>query len=345
MKVNKMSQKTIKKGDASTMKNVFFAVMVAVLAIGMAYGTADAAVSGQCANCHTMHNSQNGAAVTTGSTSVLLKGGCIACHAAGTSSLTTLRVDETNPGTQAGGSFKQTGSTGSSRHDVATLTTDGTLTVVPGKTGAPIQLNVGELTCAGVKGCHGKHDATNGADELGSIKGAHHDKTGTVLGFRMLWYGTDAATATQIAGKGSADFEKASAGAGNHNVYAADNGTTRVGISSFCANCHGAFHGTGNTNPSSPFQRHPTDNLLSAASGWTMASVTVDYVNNPFSFESVSGMATTAAYTTTNAKVSCISCHRAHGTQYADLLRFDYSAQSAGGGGTTGCLGCHHKQR
>ncbi|MBW1796331.1 MAG: hypothetical protein JRJ38_18260 [Deltaproteobacteria bacterium] len=51
-------------------------------------------------------------------------------------------------------------------------------------------------------------------------------------------------------------------------------------------------------------------------------------------------------YTTDGARVTCLSCHRAHGTDNHDILRFDYSTQIAGSTGVTaGCLGCHVGQR
>jgi hypothetical protein len=44
------------------------------------------------------------------------------------------------------------------------------------------------------------------------------------------------------------------------------------------------------------------------------------------------------------AIVTCISCHRAHGSEYADLLRWDYTAGTSAGSGTnlnSGCFVCH----
>ena len=122
-------------------------------------------------------------------------------------------------------------------------------------------------------------------------------------------------------------------------------GATNDSINALCALCHGDFHGTDDVKSGSNWIRHPTENLLSDASGWTMASVTVDYENNPFSFNDLTGKSTTTAYDTTGARVACVSCHRAHGTAYNDILRWDYATMLAGGAGTTGCLGCHHLQR
>ena len=43
-----------------------------------------------------------------------------------------------------------------------------------------------------------------------------------------------------------------------------------------------------------------------------------------------------------DAIVLCISCHRAHGTPYADILRWDYSSCTAGNpNANCGCFACH----
>ena len=40
--------------------------------------------------------------------------------------------------------------------------------------------------------------------------------------------------------------------------------------------------------------------------------------------------------------VTCLSCHCAHGSDYPDLLRWDYSQNIAGGGANdNGCFICH----
>ena len=42
------------------------------------------------------------------------------------------------------------------------------------------------------------------------------------------------------------------------------------------------------------------------------------------------------------AIVLCISCHRAHATPYADILRWDYSSCTAGNqNDDCGCFACH----
>ncbi|RLA81698.1 MAG: hypothetical protein DRG33_00080, partial [Deltaproteobacteria bacterium] len=38
-------------------------------------------------------------------------------------------------------------------------------------------------------------------------------------------------------------------------------------------------------------------------------------------------------------QVQCLSCHRAHGSPYPDMLRWDY--RNWPGGGMNGCAVCH----
>jgi predicted CXXCH cytochrome family protein len=40
-------------------------------------------------------------------------------------------------------------------------------------------------------------------------------------------------------------------------------------------------------------------------------------------------------------KVMCLSCHRAHGSPYKDMLRWDYGTMNVGSGLTGGCFKCH----
>jgi len=41
----------------------------------------------------------------------------------------------------------------------------------------------------------------------------------------------------------------------------------------------------------------------------------------------------------------CLSCHVAHGSPYADMLRWDYGTMVAGGGGSGGCFTCHTQKK
>jgi len=321
-----------------------------VLALCMASllwgGSAFAVVSGACSNCHTMHNSQDGAVVVAGGAQAhLTKGGCLGCHTGvGVESAPTVDRDY-NVDSLAGGTFDPTGAGSDSMiHNVDIvgalngLGSEGTLASIPG---ASVGMNGGkgstdptDLTCAGSNGCHG--DADVAGNDAG-IQGFHHGTIGST-GYRLLQI---ASTGADVVGTGASDYEEAISDgytAGDeHNVYSS---STTVGINKFCANCHPDFYGTGNTKSGSDWVKHPTDNTIPGT--WTP---TVNYRDNPFAFADISGKTTTAVYDATDAQVACLSCHRAHGSDYADLLRWDYTAQVAGSGLTYGCLGCHNNQR
>ena len=127
-----------------------------------------------------------------------------------------------------------------------------------------------------------------------------------------------------------------------YRALTSDSEPTRDSISSLCSLCHGGFHDRDDTANSGVWTRHPTEYSIPA--GW---SATVDYERNPFAFDSDAwdSVSTGSEYTATNAKVACVSCHKAHGSDEADLLRFSYGDMAAGGSSTFGCLGCHTAQR
>jgi len=332
------------KGEGvNVMRKIILAAFVGLLSVGLLYGVAHAAITSACSNCHTMHNSQNGTVVNAdGPFGYLVRASCYGCHSGGGIDDAPLIDKTTNM--LAGGSFSTSvATTDTRRHDVkadiSSLDETTNTTGTPGNSGSTLTIAVGDFDtnfrCAGSKGCHGVHTTT---DPDAAMKGYHH---GAKTGYRFLHLGTAAyASGNAVTGVGSSTYEAGGATSVQHNVY----GSGTTGISELCAECHGQFHGSGNTGSATPFTRHPTDNLLSDASGWTMASVTVDYDNTPFAFDSPSGKTTTEAYTTSAANVSCLSCHRAHGSAYVDILRWEYDV-TPGSGTTTKCLACHHLQR
>jgi len=348
------------------MKKTLFIILL-VLSVVLAYGSAHA-LTGVCSGCHTMHNSQDGQNVATGddgstTTSTpnasLTISTCIGCHNGGVTSAPNIFGSTYGTNTTAGGTFNSSvADTNSKKHNVQDLVAAGmetdedvNVTGTPGNGGdSTLTVGLTELTCAGAKGCHGDHSQTGSA---AGIKGFHHaSRTAdrSSKGYRFL----ETSTGTPIEGKGSTqagvdgwEINQPSSGLDVHNVYNADAGTS---ISTLCAQCHGEFHGTSDTGSSSPFQRHPTDNAIPVAWDSVGAGVTIDYQNNPFGFSGTdfTTKAINVAYAddlSDNPDVVCVSCHRAHGTPNNDLLRFDYSGMVAGGGGTTGCLGCHTNQR
>lgn len=339
------------------MKRTVVTTIAVVLALMMVYGLSTtgkveaAAVGGVCSNCHTMHNSQNGTTPTGGTANpnaYLTLNTCTGCHA--DTSRPTANIF--NSGTTgaggtliASGTFSAAIATSDSRkHNpvyiengagaTTGITADATLTATaPGGTMAT---NV--LSCAGTNGCHGTSTG---------IAGNHHNAS---AGYRFLY--VDDSTA--VLGKGPVDGsnnqtrELGGATTTSHNVYSS---STTAGINKYCAKCHGSFHGTANTGSGSPFTRHPTDNTIGSngTAGWIASyAQDADYHNTPVAFANITTISTSAAYdaaTLANAQVACVSCHRAHGSNQPDLLRFDYAAQSAGGGDVSGCLTCHVRQR
>ncbi len=342
---------------------------------------AAAKVAGQCAICHTMHNSQDGApmafdaagAAQTAPNDVLLLRGCVACHTGsndGTNvipyvsdtSAPTYGVDGTTGDTLAGGSFywvasRTAGADGSltdqTGHNVATdgmAPQDAVLLNMP--PGALVGLTA-QLRCAGANGCHGDSAETS---DFAAISGTHHaddstiDGSTTATSFRFL---------LGVIGLEDPDWEYQPTVTA-HNQYKGVDRTTDTTdqtdtISSLCARCHNDFHNgageVGGTNPTtgafaSPWVRHPTDFDM-ANTGGTSEYRSYGGAGNPYvvsapvASDDVSAVKNAITFTGDDAIVTCISCHRAHGSSYSDLLRWDYSAVSAGTGGSGACFECH----
>jgi predicted CXXCH cytochrome family protein len=160
-------------------------------------------ISGACANCHTMHNSQNGESVTGGEPNeYLLVFGCVGCHSSDigkTNSFgapvvmhTTEPTGQGKSKTNAAGDFYWVNISPSGNaakgHNVIDLPgvtsedgnigltppgwdPDATLGFVYGRVANGENQWTSQLTCAGQYGCHGDH-SQQGSDA--GIKGAHH---------------------------------------------------------------------------------------------------------------------------------------------------------------------------
>ena len=139
---------------------------------------------------------------------------------------------------------------------------------------------------------------------------------------------------------------------GDHNYY---HGTTAqysegngLGnyqtITAFCQGCHGVFHGTPDVpspgdgmGTSSPWIRHPTDIALPTTGEYAG----YDPTGAGYSTEAPVAWIDPANPTRAEAIVMCLSCHRPHGSDQPDMLRWDYTTMIAGGGGSGGCFTCH----
>jgi hypothetical protein len=233
-------------------------------------------------------------------------------------------------------------------------------------------LNKDYITCAGYVGCHGKR-LDDGAKTRGikMIKGAHHmnvdgkcdpDPVNADIynSYRFL-----------VGVKGlenTGTYKWQNYNANNHNEYFGASAPLELGcsdtnchgntptgggvyspngsISVFCGTCHGQFHDKSEMGGgSSPFKRHPTDVILPNSgeySAYTTYSIEAPVARAGTVPDSSDSTVTPG---TNNAIVMCLSCHAAHATPYADILKWDYTAMVAGGGGSGGCFTCHTQKK
>ncbi len=141
-----------------------------------------------------------------------------------------------------------------------------------------------------------------------------------------------------------------------HNVYKGTTANytsalnlTNNSIGELCAGCHGKFHHgsvdlkEGMRNSAGAWIRHPSDVLLPNEGEY--AAYTVYDPLAPVAKTSLDGTVTSVV-TPGEDVVTCISCHRAHGSPYPDMLRWDYTNDCSAGSDDTaanpcGCFTCH----
>jgi len=137
-------------------------------------------------------------------------------------------------------------------------------------------------------------------------------------------------------------------GATDHNEYLGFQKTGGYGFgglghttTAFCTGCHGVFHDYQVSG--GEWLRHPSDAIIPNEREY-------QYVGgDTHLYDPLSPVAKPTVDTTPDTTVNpgtdmvmCLSCHRPHGSPYPDLLRWDYTQQTAGGGGDdTGCFYCH----
>jgi len=328
-----------------------------------------ALTKGNCAMCHT--GSNEGLGSTTHVPHVESSAGEPAYRFNGT----VISGSGTNY-TLAGGSFYwREGNCGNGSdtntgdvcvHDVDFFSSEGPYTPPgydPNNYGRPQNWNK-QLTCAGNYGCHGKFDPNNSTldDPFAAISGAHHKNVRRDNGtaepndvydsYRFL-YG--------IKGTEDDNWEYDYDSTSHNGYYAVDLYGQSVSspdvnsgsINYLCGECHGQFHWNSTTGSyGSPWLRHPTDIDMNHYIGTNK-----EYQNYPGPFDANGtyfpdvpvgtddGSVVSTVWSSGKAIVLCISCHRAHGSPYADLLRWPYDACTCGNStnSTTqcGCFACH----
>jgi predicted CXXCH cytochrome family protein len=159
-----------------------------------------------------------------------------------------------------------------------------------------------------------------------------------------------------VLGKEDGDWEYTTDGVGDHNYYKGtdDNYSTAGGealrnkktITSFCAGCHGKFHGPrisdDGMGSEGAWIRHPTDKFLPDSEEY--GNYDPDVPAN-YSVEAPVAWIDPENPVRAEAVVMCLSCHRPHGSPYSDLLRWDYDDMEAGTADPDkagkGCFTCH----
>ncbi len=200
---------------------------------------------------------------------------------------------------------------------------------------------------------------------------AHHadDTGGGVVGASGGWYrflnSSEHGTAsTGVKGIEDSDWEQ-TVSSSDHNEYNGCNnpyGNDDNSISNDCAGCHYKFHGINYTDTDgtvladnkSPWFLHPTHLALAdTASGAEYHNYNNGNGYNPLAPlardpDRLATMTTSTstvyvAYGTADGdQVMCLSCHRAHGSPYPDMLRWDYNTCQAGTPNSNcGCFVCH----
>ncbi len=152
------------------------------------------------------------------------------------------------------------------------------------------------------------------------------------------------------------DWER-TCSATDHNEYPGETshsgpfGGGYESISDWCAGCHGYFHYLSDQSAvgsGSPWLRHPTDYAIpnegefrdaygAGGSGQGTYNPLIP-VARP-NIDAYDGSGPSDKVNLGTDQVQCLSCHRAHGSPYPDMLRWDY--RNWPGGGTNGCAVCH----
>ena len=187
------------------------------------------------------------------------------------------------------------------------------------------------LYAGGCEGCH--------------YNPTHHDDSNNVYRFLRAHESSN----HYVEGVEDDDWEQESST--DHNWYKGVDGPVYEdaldvthSISTFCSGCHHEFHREDHitdqtASPYGPWKRHPTDILLPNTGEYAGYNPPTAY-----SAEVPVGFTNPSSPSRGTAVVICLSCHRPHGSEYPDMLRWDYNDMVVGTTGAaagTGCFKCH----
>jgi len=338
---------------------------------------ATAQVTGPCVNCHTMHNSQNGSPVARGDAAWgeaggstdnipnLLVSSCLGCHSntvdetiktIGSTKIPIVfnTVEPTNP--LAGGNFYHVSLGGASNdpygHNVEGISgADNNIIYIPGK------VTVGTHVPGTITDCYDCHKLMSGWPGMPFTKSRsgnvllcedchsaehHADDSSTVVDGTGGWY----RFVYNVKGIEHPDWEQAVSPT-EHNEYQGETSPLEGSMSDEGCDCHSDFHAL--RNPSevgsgSPWLKHPADVALPTIGEYS--AYTTYNPEAPVARPDLSGYTGPSQTVTPGTdQVMCLSCHRSHGTDQPDILRWDYSTMVAGGTGSGGCFTCHTQKK
>jgi predicted CXXCH cytochrome family protein len=317
----------------------------------------------ECATCHTMHNSLGGGGMTGSFGDGFADGQCMACHLnedgsdAVNDNIPAPGVQHENNPLSSGGKYLAAGSFyfltlgDEYAHNVEEFeNTDDVHGLTP-----PGGITLEKFNCASCHLTKYQHHANQGGAYANPSIVGFADGTGIGQSYRFLSGATGGGINGPNGIKGGEDGDwEFTSGPQEHNVYVADNdynSTAQDTITYVCNLCHGDFHGSANAGSPSAWIRHPTDFSLNDGNNSEYASYGTYKIITPIAVDNAISNNTGDELTMTEYNsldtggtnlhlVTCISCHRAHGSEHPDMLRWSYSTQMAGSG-SGGCFNCH----
>jgi predicted CXXCH cytochrome family protein len=280
-----------------------------------------AKVTGYCANCHTMHNSQNGIDVIPSPLEKLLKDDCLGCHTNSTSGTTIVTL-------------------GSSRFPIVYNTME-PVNPLAGGNFYWLENTAATEVVADARGHN--IDGIDSEDANLSFSGHHADDSQIVVNGSGGWY----RFLPNVEGIEDPDWEQSKSPT-KHNEYKGGRPSIEKSMSNFCNGCHPNFYSHDEIGNSSPWQRHPSDEILpcdepeSEYCGYTQYNPLAPVARPDLS--SYTGPSSTVSPGTD--MVMCLSCHRPHASPYPDIMRWDYTNECIVGteNSSCGCFVCHTKK-
>lgn len=338
---------------------IFTAVLLATYPVSPLYAT----VTGSCSNCHTMHNSQDGSEMIAGGPhDHLTIDSCVGCHSStssntietlGSSDLPIVYNSLQPVNHLAGGNFFWLVNESDDRlgHNVSGIAgEDGNLLYIPGR-------QIGGDDTLSITDCYNCHSAgfpphypgiPFTVARAGNVlicedchtQVMHHaDDSATVVDGTGGWY----RFLYDVSGIEDPDWEK-TVSEFDHNEYQGETAAFNGSISDGGCGCHGDFHALKNptgVGSGSPWLRHPVDVALPAEGEYT--AYTTYNPTAPVARPDLSGYSGPNSVVNPGVdQVMCLSCHRPHGTDQPDLLRWEYDTMIANGDpNSSGCFICH----